>query len=391
MLFDLQGKRRRVVQATYLMLALLMGGGLVFCSASAATCPAGCSTPSPSSGGGGGNGNSVIEKRIERNEEKRRGANPRSEAARKALVRDYYQLATAQTTDSTTGFPDEAKDELRRAAANWQAYLALEPEKVDASLAGVALQIYDPTALNKPKEAQEAARLIAEAREQPNAYLRLVVQYAALAGDNRTADLAGQKAVDLAPKAAAQGGRGAGGAAEEAADRRRRRRAPPPVASARRYSFAAGKRRYTENRRSVNFHIQDEEIDAQTHVIELGGEIDLYTAPEFKERMVELIEDGKKRIVVDLSEGHLHRLHHARRAGRRGQAPAPGGRRARAGLHRPEHHQDLRDHRARPGLPDPREPRRGARVAQLAGLAGRVGTTIAPGPAWRALSHRQGR
>ena len=52
----------------------------------------------------------------------------------------------------------------------------------------------------------------------------------------------------------------------------------------------------------MNFHIQDEEIDDQTHVIELGGEIDLYTAPEFKERMVQLIEGGKKQIVVDLSK-----------------------------------------------------------------------------------------
>ena len=52
----------------------------------------------------------------------------------------------------------------------------------------------------------------------------------------------------------------------------------------------------------MNFHIQDEEIDPQTHVIELGGEVDLYTAPEFKERMVELIEAGKKHIVVDLSK-----------------------------------------------------------------------------------------
>ena len=52
----------------------------------------------------------------------------------------------------------------------------------------------------------------------------------------------------------------------------------------------------------MNFHIQDEEIDADTHVIELGGEIDLYTAPEFKERMVELIEAGKKHIVVDLTK-----------------------------------------------------------------------------------------
>ncbi len=51
----------------------------------------------------------------------------------------------------------------------------------------------------------------------------------------------------------------------------------------------------------MNFHIEDHEVDAETQVIELGGEIDLYTAPEFKERMVELIEDGKKRIVVDLS------------------------------------------------------------------------------------------
>jgi anti-sigma B factor antagonist len=52
----------------------------------------------------------------------------------------------------------------------------------------------------------------------------------------------------------------------------------------------------------MNFHIKDHEIDDQTHVIELGGEVDLYTAPEFKERMVELIEGGKKRIVVDLSD-----------------------------------------------------------------------------------------
>ena len=31
----------------------------------------------------------------------------------------------------------------------------------------------------------------------------------------------------------------------------------------------------------MNFHIEDEAIDDETHVIELGGEVDLYTAPEF--------------------------------------------------------------------------------------------------------------
>ena len=52
----------------------------------------------------------------------------------------------------------------------------------------------------------------------------------------------------------------------------------------------------------MNFQINDEQIDADTHVIELGGEIDLYTAPEFKERMVQVIEDGKKQVIVDLSK-----------------------------------------------------------------------------------------
>ena len=52
----------------------------------------------------------------------------------------------------------------------------------------------------------------------------------------------------------------------------------------------------------MNFHIDDESIDAETHVIELGGEVDLYTAPEFKERLVQVVEDGKKQLVVDLSK-----------------------------------------------------------------------------------------
>ena len=52
----------------------------------------------------------------------------------------------------------------------------------------------------------------------------------------------------------------------------------------------------------MNFQISDQSIDAETHLIELGGEIDLYTAPEFKERMVQVIEEGKTRVVVDLSK-----------------------------------------------------------------------------------------
>ena len=198
MLFDLQGKRRRLVQVVYLTLAVLMGGGLVLFGIGGDVSGGLFDAFSDNRGGGGG-GNSLVEKRIEKNEDRVK-ANPRSEAARKELVRDYFQLAAAQVSDQQATYPDEAKDELRKAAANWKAYLALEPKRPDTSLARVALQVFDPTALNKPKDGQVVARLIAESEESSAAYLGLV-QYAALAGDTRTADLAGQKAVDLAPKA----------------------------------------------------------------------------------------------------------------------------------------------------------------------------------------------
>jgi hypothetical protein len=196
MLFDLQGKRRRVVQGTYLMLALLMGGGLALVGVGSDI--QGGLLDAFGGGSGNGNGNSVVQKRVDANE-KKVAVTPRSAALRKSLARDYYQLATGQASSDGT-FPAEARDELRKSAANWQAYLALNPPKPDASLARVALQVYNPGALNRPSQAEDAARLIAQEEDSVNAYLNLV-QYATLAKDTRTADLAGTKAVDLAPAA----------------------------------------------------------------------------------------------------------------------------------------------------------------------------------------------
>lgn len=197
MLFDLQGKRRRVVQGTYLMLAVVMGGGLVFLGVGSDV-SGGLVDAFTERGGGGGNGNQIIEERVEENEE-RLAANPPNEMrVRAQLVRDYYSLATSATTDGQ-GFSEDARGDLRRSAENWQAYLALEPERIDTSLAGLVLQLYDPNVLNRPQEAKEAAQLIAREDEDANSYLNLI-QYAVLAGDTRTADLAAQRAVDLAPE-----------------------------------------------------------------------------------------------------------------------------------------------------------------------------------------------
>jgi hypothetical protein len=196
MLFDLRGRRRRAVQATYLTLALLMGGGLVFFGIGGDV--SGGLFDAFSDRSGGGDINERLEERIDRQEDRLR-ANPQSEAALKALVRDYHALANAQRPSGAVEYPEDARDELSQAGQYWQRYLEAEDGKPDASLARLALTLYEVDALNQPKEAANAMRIIADAGNSYELYIALV-QRAAAAGDTRTADLAAQKAVDLAPK-----------------------------------------------------------------------------------------------------------------------------------------------------------------------------------------------
>jgi hypothetical protein len=194
MLFDLQGKRRRVVQGVYLMLAVLMGGGLVLFGIGGDVSGGLFDAFSDRNGGGG---NDVVEERIDRNEDRTK-EKPRAEAPHKELVRDYYALAVGQANDQGV-FPADAQDELRKASTHWTTYLEIEQGKPDASLARVALQIYDQTALNEPQKAVEVARIIAQDGNDAASYMQLA-QYALLAGDKRIEKLASTKAVDLAPK-----------------------------------------------------------------------------------------------------------------------------------------------------------------------------------------------
>ena len=53
---------------------------------------------------------------------------------------------------------------------------------------------------------------------------------------------------------------------------------------------------------AVDFEITDRKVDDDTHVLAVTGEIDLFTAPEFKQRMSALIDAGRSRIVVDLTQ-----------------------------------------------------------------------------------------
>jgi anti-sigma B factor antagonist len=54
--------------------------------------------------------------------------------------------------------------------------------------------------------------------------------------------------------------------------------------------------------RSVNFDVKTEKVDEGTYVISLTGEVDLYTAPEFKQQLLDVIGEGGKDVVVDFSD-----------------------------------------------------------------------------------------
>src|SRR5918911_119725 len=52
----------------------------------------------------------------------------------------------------------------------------------------------------------------------------------------------------------------------------------------------------------MNFDIKTEQLGDSSYVISLAGEVDLYTAPEFKQQLLEVIGQGAKHVVGDFSD-----------------------------------------------------------------------------------------
>src|ERR1700712_12013 len=53
---------------------------------------------------------------------------------------------------------------------------------------------------------------------------------------------------------------------------------------------------------AIAFAIEDRPVDPETHVVAVSGEIDLFTAPEFKQRVSAPIDEGRTRVIVDLTD-----------------------------------------------------------------------------------------
>ncbi len=52
----------------------------------------------------------------------------------------------------------------------------------------------------------------------------------------------------------------------------------------------------------MDFSVKTDEVQNGVHVIALTGEVDLYTAPEFKQELLRVIGEGAKQVVVDFSD-----------------------------------------------------------------------------------------
>jgi len=53
---------------------------------------------------------------------------------------------------------------------------------------------------------------------------------------------------------------------------------------------------------AIEFEIEDRRVGDDAYIVAVRGEIDLFTAPEFQQRIAAPIEDGATRVIVDLTE-----------------------------------------------------------------------------------------
>jgi hypothetical protein len=200
MLFDLRGRgRKNTVRVIYVLLAFLMGGGLVLFGIGGAT-----------NGGlvdaitGGGSSGDTGAKRFEKKEaaaQRRLAANPKDGKAWDDLIRAQLSLAgTGDRYDANSNtYTDAGKAQLRKAAASWTKYQDLNPKLTDelGSLASRMVQAY--TALGDNAGAVSAQQLVAQNRDSSGAYSTLAV-LAYQAGNTRLGDLSAKKALSKTDK-----------------------------------------------------------------------------------------------------------------------------------------------------------------------------------------------
>jgi hypothetical protein len=200
MLFDLRARgRRRTVQVVYLGLAVLFGLGFVGFGVG-------------TGGGIGGLFEGVFGNKEANSSsyaaqvsaaEKRTKKNPSEAAAWAALVEARFHEADGSEfyDESTQQFTAKGKDLLAKISSSWDRYVALNPSKLNITVAQDMLRVYGQEGLDQPASAVEVLQLVIPAKPPSAGLYGLLAEYSYQSKNTREGDLASQKALSLTPAA----------------------------------------------------------------------------------------------------------------------------------------------------------------------------------------------
>jgi hypothetical protein len=197
MLFDLRGRgRRRSVQVIYLGLAILMGGGLVFFGVGGGLGGTGIlSSLTGNEGSSGVTFASEIKKYKKLTEEQPSNAS----AWEKLTNAELHEAGNEAYVSNTGGVTAKGKELYSQVAQSWNSYIALNPPTPNAELAQRMVSVFDAEGLNEPAAAVKVLQLVVAARPTSPALFAKLAEYAYLAHNVHIGDLAGAKAISLAP------------------------------------------------------------------------------------------------------------------------------------------------------------------------------------------------
>ena len=197
MLFDLRGKRRRVVQVVYSLLAASFLIGFVFFGIGSGGVG---SVADLFGGGSGGSTSSQFDGQIDAANARLQKDPKDSAALLKLAENEWFKAKTGVSQDATTGqvsISDDAHTNLGQSADAWTKYLKFNQGKPDPGVAAEMVQVY--ALLNDANGAAKAQELVAKQTPNQNSYGNLAL-YLYFGGDISGGDKASKKAQSLAPK-----------------------------------------------------------------------------------------------------------------------------------------------------------------------------------------------
>jgi len=194
-LFDLRSRgRRRTVQATYLGLAVLMGGGLVLFGVGTGVGGGGLLN---GLGGGGGGSQKPVVSQAEKSALRATQLRPNDQHAWSDLITARDATAKQDYNPATSTFTAAGRKELAAETQAWQRYLQLTKQP-DSTLAILAARAYGAVGDFAP--AASAWQIVTLANpSQVNAFECLAAS-AYAAHQTHLGDLASTKAIGLVPK-----------------------------------------------------------------------------------------------------------------------------------------------------------------------------------------------